>query len=136
MPKETIRTVIDLAAGAADSFVASYYKFMDEQRASLRSLYKDTSNISWNGTAYAGPAYREFYLSLPATKHVIDAYDAHPVLASATPDGNCCFQIIVHGTVKFANEKHARRFTSTFLLAPTPEQANLHYIANECLRFV
>ncbi|KAJ1502963.1 hypothetical protein HMI54_008519 [Coelomomyces lativittatus] len=92
--------------------------------------------ISWNGTAYLGMAYREFYLTLPVTHHRIEGYDAQPILASVKPDGSYSFLVTVTGTVKFGNKPKPQPFSTTFVLSPSPDQPNVHYISAECFRSV
>ncbi|KAI9189959.1 NTF2- export protein 2 [Blastocladiella emersonii ATCC 22665] len=134
--KDAHRHYIDMAANAASAFVKSFYPMFDAQRAQLRPLYKESSTIVWNGTSYTGPAFREFYLTLPATEHRVDAFDAQPVLASITPSGTCSFLVTVNGTVTFASDKKSRKFSDSFTLSPVPDQPTVHYISSECFRFV
>ncbi|ORZ39491.1 hypothetical protein BCR44DRAFT_28295 [Catenaria anguillulae PL171] len=130
--KAHARPQIDRAAAAAASLVTSYYQKMDTHRASLKTLYKESSAISWNGHAFTGPAFREFYLNMPASEHRIEASDAHPVLASQSPE---TVMVTTFGTVKFTNERNPRKFHSTFFLTQEPGKSEL-YIASQCFRWV
>ncbi|KAL7754291.1 hypothetical protein RI367_000272 [Sorochytrium milnesiophthora] len=133
--KDQIKPAIELAYRGADSFIKAYYDIYDNQPNQLHGFYKDNSAISWNGNAYNGAGFQSLVASLPSRTHQISSYDAQPILATSAADGRCSFIITVHGSVQYGKQQRYL-FTQTVILTPDPERGDVHYISNDCYRFV
>jgi NTF2-related export protein 1/2 len=73
---------VEIANRGADEFLRVYYATYDSaQRAEgVTKFYRDTSCLTYNGTAVTGPtAIRELLERLPVTKHEVQSYDCHSI---------------------------------------------------------
>lgn len=68
------------ANAVAKAFVDFYYQTFDSNRPQLASLYKDHSNLSFEGQMFSGPKIIEKLTNLPFQKvqHQIVTIDAQP----------------------------------------------------------
>ncbi|KAM4017817.1 nuclear transport factor 2 isoform 1-T2 [Anomaloglossus baeobatrachus] len=93
------------------SFVQHYYRLFDTDRAQLKSIYTDSSCLTWEGQQYQGKdAIIEKLSMLPFQKiqHNITSQDHQP-----TPD-NCIISMVV-GQLK-ADDDQVIGFHQMFLL--------------------
>ena len=128
----------------AEDFTKLYYQHLDSQRAVLKSFYRPTSTILWNGNAFlGGDAYIDFLSRFPSTQHEVNSFDCHPVdsgmLAGAAPGivaGEApSIMLIVSGSVRFGDERDKRGFSESFLLK-AEEGGEVFYVANHVNRMI
>ncbi|XP_028767795.1 nuclear transport factor 2B-like [Neltuma alba] len=112
------------------AFVDHYYHLFDNDRASLSSLYRDTSMLTFEGQKIAGATEicsKLTQLPLGECRHVISTIDSQP--SSPTGGGVVVF---VSGSLQLAGEEHHLRFSQMFHLIPTAE--GRFYVQNDIFR--
>ncbi|XP_054779268.1 nuclear transport factor 2B-like [Prosopis cineraria] len=111
------------------AFVDHYYHLFDNDRASLSSLYRDTSLMTFEGQRICGVSEISSKLTqLPfdQCRHVISTIDSQP---SAPAGGGVV--VFVSGSLQLAGEEHHLRFSQMFHLIPAAE---CFYVQNDIFR--
>lgn len=73
---------VEIANRGADEFLRVYYATYDSaQRAEgMPKFYRETSHLSFNGTAVTGPeGIKSLLEQIPLSKHEVQSYDCHPI---------------------------------------------------------
>jgi NTF2-related export protein 1/2 len=128
--------VFDVASRAADKFITTYYKSIDQQRHLLEKLYGQQSILLWNGNPYSSSSQIVLFLqSLPITEHEILSYDSQPIILQQNMD----IVVQVYGVVIY-NTKDRKGFSQTFVLTKQETaciiQLILDVIGSDTFRFV
>ncbi|PWA70998.1 nuclear transport factor 2 [Artemisia annua] len=113
----------------AKAFVDHYYSTFDTNRASLSSLYQESSMLTFEGEKIKGALNIVTKLtSLPfqQCKHNITTVDCQP----SGPAGGML--VFVSGTMQLAGEEHLLKFSQMFHLMPT--QQGSFYVFNDIFR--
>ncbi|KAE8343797.1 hypothetical protein BDV24DRAFT_25682 [Aspergillus arachidicola] len=120
-------------ASIAKSFVNHYYGTFDNTntRSSLTSLYRPDSYLVWEGQPSQGPENIMAALSrseLNVVKTQLTTIDPVPI-------SNSGILVVVIGNL-FVDHAYDRplKFSSTFLLQPTPGQAGGYFIEGQIFR--
>ncbi|KAF8518603.1 NTF2-like protein [Gautieria morchelliformis] len=139
---------VEIANRGADEFLRVFYATYDSaQRAEgVTKFYRDTSCLTYNGTAVTGPtAIRDLLERLPVTKHEVQSYDCHPIPTTSPP----ALLITVSGLVTHGQpsagggetktappsrnvDNQPRVFSQTFILMKMEK----YYISADNFRFV
>jgi NTF2-related export protein 1/2 len=141
-PHPSVENRYSNAAGAED-FTKIFYQHLDAsaQRPILKSFYRPTSTILWNGNAFlGGDAYVDFLIRFPATQHEVHNFDCHPVdsgmLTGAPVAGEApSIMLVVSGSVRVGDERDKRGFSESFLLK-AEEGGQVFYVANHVNRLI
>ena len=140
-----------------ESFLELYYRMYDENRDLIGNFYQDTSKLLWNGNFVEGrERISNFLRQLPPSEHVIQSFDAQPMLADWNEETqSCSILVIVHGEVYFGTglsmnppRSDYQPFYHQFTLSPdiskirspqdnlsTPTQQH-YYVQYDCMRLV
>ncbi|KAK4258960.1 hypothetical protein QN277_005349 [Acacia crassicarpa] len=121
----------DTAEMVGRAFVDHYYHLFDNDRASLSSLYRDTSMLTFEGQKFAGSteiSSKLTQLPLDQCRHVISTVDSQP----SSPTGGGGIVVFVSGSLQLAGEEHHLRFSQMFHLIPTAEGS--FYVQNDMFR--
>nr|XP_043611299.1 nuclear transport factor 2B-like [Erigeron canadensis] len=111
------------------AFVEHYYHLFDSDRASLASLYHQSSMLTFEGQKLQGVddiCSKLNNLPLEKCHHIISTIDTQP---SSFPGGIVVF---VSGSLLQSGEEHTLRFSQMFHLIPTPEGS--FYLQNDIFR--
>lgn len=98
------------------AFVEHYYHLFDNDRASLCSLYRDTSMMTFEGHKIAGDrdiSSKLAQLPFDQCRHVISTVDSQPSCPAAAAAGIVVF---VSGSLHLPGEDHHLRFSQVSLI--------------------
>ncbi|KAI0736806.1 nuclear transport factor 2 [Fomitopsis betulina] len=113
----------------AKQFTDFYYNTFDTNRASLQSLYRQNSMLSWEGSQILGAAnISEKLTSLPFEKvhHKVTTLDAQP------SDQSMSNMIVsVTGLLLVDDNQHPLQFSQVFQLVP---ESGSFYVFNDIFR--
>lgn len=95
------------------AFVEHYYHMFDNERASLCSLYRESSMMSFEGQKIVGDreiSSKLLQLPFDQCRHVISTVDSQP--SSPSPDGaGGGVVVFVSGSLHLLGEEHPLRFS-------------------------
>ncbi|KAJ7052535.1 nuclear transport factor 2 [Mycena amicta] len=117
---------IDQVAGA---FIDFYYQTFDTNRADLRSLYRDGSMLSFEGSQILGTtAIVEKLVGLPFQKvqHKVTTKDAQPSSANGSS-----LLVSVTGMLVVDDSPNPLQFSQVFHLLP---EGGTYYVFNDIFR--
>ncbi|KAK1436627.1 hypothetical protein QVD17_02409 [Tagetes erecta] len=112
----------------AKAFVDHYYSTFDTNRATLATLYQDTSMLTFEGQKILGSANivaKLTTLPFQQCKHMITTVDCQP----SGPSGGML--VFVSGNLQISGEQHALKFSQMFHLMPT---LSSFYVLNDIFR--
>eukprot|EP00835_Amoeboradix_gromovi_P003470 NODE_230_length_13723_cov_0.393570.p8 type:complete len:122 gc:universal NODE_230_length_13723_cov_0.393570:13149-13514(+) len=98
---------IFLVDRGCDEFIEKYFKTFDTVRHFLINFYANEASLLWNGNCINYESLNSFFAQIPASYHVVDSYDAHPIT-------NETFLVHVNGTVQYGETQ--KQFSQTFML--------------------
>ncbi|KAF2761458.1 nuclear transport factor 2 [Pseudovirgaria hyperparasitica] len=116
--------------GIAQQFVEFYYKTFDENRASLQSLYREQSMLTFESAPSQGAvAITEKLVGLPFQKvqHKVNTLDAQPT----SEDGG--IMVMVTGQLLVDEEQNVMNFCQTFQLK---RDGGSYFVFNDVFRLV
>ncbi|KAE8312112.1 hypothetical protein BDV41DRAFT_539795 [Aspergillus transmontanensis] len=117
----------------AKSFVNHYYGTFDDKntRSTLTSLYRPDSYLVWEGQPYQGPESIMAVLCQTVLSIVRRQFTA----IDAVPTSNSGVLVVATGLLQVDNgHDKPLKFSSTFLLQPTPGQASGYFIEGQITR--
>lgn len=116
------------ADALAKAFVTHYYTTFDTNRASLYTLYQESSMLTFEGEKFMGQGLIQQKISnLPfqQCKHVIGTVDSQPSVSGGTA-------VFVSGSLQLGDQEHSLRFSQMFILMPTAQGS--FYVHNDMFR--
>lgn len=141
-----------------ESFSERYYNVFDTRRVDVDKFYQNDAKLVWNGIELNGrDAITKHLISLPTTRHQIQALDFFPMKGSSVrsfpfnnvlsspfedlfPNEPTTYQVFTSGVVIYGApesnnaQKEKRLFSHVFVLT-VDVNSSIWVIANECFRF-
>jgi hypothetical protein len=116
------------ASGLGASFAQQYFSVFSTNRASLGGVYRDTSQLTFEGRAAAGAAAVVAEVSrLPEGTQELATLDVQPI----TPDGATVL-VTITGRIVIAGESNALATAQAFVVV---NAGGAPYVAHQFFRF-
>ena len=117
------------ASKAGEQFAMAYYRAFDTARGELLGQYRESSQLSFEGTSAQGmAAVADRLQKMPTGRTSPETLDVVPLGATS-------LLVLVTGAIVIAGESNPLKFVQAFNLMPEPGTGKL-YIANEFYQFL